>query len=95
MPKDWSKNNKNQTSYSTALEECLIFRILGTLNIPKSNVPSVVIVSGGFVGISLVKKLSRKEVQVVLILLDLFFLDGIFASPPPNAPCPYAYTLPW
>ena len=38
-----------------------------TLNIPKSNFPRIVIIGGGFGGIALAKKLSKKEVQVVLL----------------------------
>ncbi len=37
------------------------------MNIPRSNFPRVVIIGGGFGGISLAKKLSKKEVQVVLL----------------------------
>ncbi len=37
------------------------------MNIPKSSFPRIVIIGGGFGGISLAKKLARKEVQVVLI----------------------------
>ncbi len=37
------------------------------MNIPKSSYPRVVIVGGGFGGISLAKKLGHKEVQVVLL----------------------------
>ncbi|WP_430905889.1 NAD(P)/FAD-dependent oxidoreductase [Maribacter sp. 2-571] len=37
------------------------------MNIPKSSYPRIVIIGGGFGGISLVKKLARKEVQVVLL----------------------------
>ncbi|WP_394749740.1 NAD(P)/FAD-dependent oxidoreductase [Spongiimicrobium salis] len=37
------------------------------MNIPKSNFPRIVIIGGGFAGISLAKKLSKKEVQVVLL----------------------------
>jgi len=37
------------------------------MNIPKSNFPRIVIIGGGFGGISLAKKLSKKEVQVVLL----------------------------
>ncbi|APQ16332.1 NAD(P)/FAD-dependent oxidoreductase [Maribacter hydrothermalis] len=37
------------------------------MNIPLSSYPRIVIIGGGFGGISLAKKLSKKEVQVVLI----------------------------
>ncbi len=37
------------------------------MNIPKSSFPRIVIIGGGFGGISLAKKLARKEVQVILI----------------------------
>ena len=37
------------------------------MNIPQSNLPRVVIIGGGFAGINLVKTLSNKNVQVVLI----------------------------
>jgi NADH dehydrogenase len=37
------------------------------MNIPQSNYPRIVIVGGGFGGISLAQKLSKKEVQVVLL----------------------------
>ncbi|WP_273567574.1 NAD(P)/FAD-dependent oxidoreductase [Maribacter halichondriae] len=37
------------------------------MNIPRSNFPRVVIIGGGFGGISLAKELSNKEVQVVLL----------------------------
>lgn len=37
------------------------------LNIPRSSFPRVVIVGGGFAGVALAKKLSGKEVQVVLL----------------------------
>ena len=37
------------------------------MNIPKSSYPRVIIIGGGFAGISLARKLSKKEVQVVLL----------------------------
>ncbi|MCJ7465647.1 MAG: FAD-dependent oxidoreductase, partial [Maribacter sp.] len=37
------------------------------MNIPKSNFPRIVIIGGGFAGLSLAKRLSKKEVQVVLL----------------------------
>ncbi len=37
------------------------------MNIPKSNLPRIVIIGGGFAGLSLAKQLSKKEVQVVLL----------------------------
>lgn len=37
------------------------------MNIPKSGLPRVVIIGGGFGGIALAKKLRKKEVQVVLL----------------------------
>ncbi|MHA7863909.1 NAD(P)/FAD-dependent oxidoreductase [Flagellimonas marinaquae] len=37
------------------------------MNIPQSSFPRVVIIGGGFGGIALAKKLSKKEVQVVLL----------------------------
>ena len=37
------------------------------MNIPKSSFPRVVIIGGGFAGIALAKKLSKKELQVVLL----------------------------
>lgn len=37
------------------------------MNIPKSNLPRVVIIGGGFAGINLAKSLANKEIQVVLI----------------------------
>lgn len=37
------------------------------MNIPKINIPRIVIVGGGFGGISLAKKLAKQEVQVVLL----------------------------
>lgn len=37
------------------------------MNIPKSDLPRVVIIGGGFGGVALAKKLRKKEVQVVLI----------------------------
>lgn len=37
------------------------------MNIPRTSYPRIVIIGGGFAGISLAKKLSRQEVQVVLL----------------------------
>lgn len=37
------------------------------MNIPKSNLPRIVIVGGGFAGIALAKKLKNQQVQVVLL----------------------------
>lgn len=37
------------------------------MNIPKSNLPRVVIIGGGFAGINLAKTLANKNIQVVLI----------------------------
>ena len=37
------------------------------MNIPKSSFPRVVIIGGGFAGVALARKLSKKEVQVVLL----------------------------
>src|SRR5210317_1445933 len=37
------------------------------MNIPRASYPRIVIIGGGFAGIALAKKLSRQEVQVVLL----------------------------
>jgi len=37
------------------------------LNITKISFPRIVIIGGGFAGIALAKKLSKQEVQVVLL----------------------------
>ncbi len=37
------------------------------MNIPKSSFPRIIIIGGGFAGIALAKKLSKQEVQVVLM----------------------------
>ena len=37
------------------------------MNIPKTSFPRVVIIGGGFAGVALAKKLSKQEVQVVLL----------------------------
>jgi NADH:ubiquinone reductase (H+-translocating) len=38
-----------------------------SLNIPSSNLPRVVIIGGGFAGLSLIKNIHRKEFQVILL----------------------------
>jgi NADH dehydrogenase len=38
-----------------------------SLNIPESNLPRLVIIGGGFAGLSLIKHINRKEFQVILI----------------------------
>jgi NADH dehydrogenase len=43
------------------------FTAMSTMNIPQSSFPRVVIIGGGFGGIALAKKLSKKEMQVVLL----------------------------
>jgi NADH dehydrogenase len=45
----------------------LKFARMSTMNIPQSSYPRVVIIGGGFGGIALAKKLSKKEMQVVLL----------------------------
>jgi NADH dehydrogenase len=40
---------------------------MSAMNIPKSNFPRIIIIGGGFAGISLAKELSKKEVQVLLL----------------------------
>lgn len=40
---------------------------MSSMNIPQSSYPRVVIIGGGFGGIALAKKLSKKEAQVVLL----------------------------
>ncbi|MFT6796566.1 MAG: NADH dehydrogenase [Maribacter sp.] len=37
------------------------------MNIPRSSFPRIVIIGGGFGGVALAQKLSKKEVQVVLL----------------------------
>lgn len=37
------------------------------MNIPRTSFPKVVIIGGGFAGVALAKKLSKQEVQVVLL----------------------------
>ena len=37
------------------------------MNIPKTDFPRIVIIGGGFAGISLAKRLLKKEFQVVLL----------------------------
>ncbi|NND62578.1 MAG: NAD(P)/FAD-dependent oxidoreductase [Flavobacteriaceae bacterium] len=36
------------------------------MNIPKNNLPRIVVIGGGFAGISLIKKLQKEKVQIVL-----------------------------
>ncbi len=40
---------------------------MSAMNIPQSSLPRIIIIGGGFGGIALAKKLSKKEVQVVLL----------------------------
>lgn len=40
---------------------------MSAMNIPKSSFPRIIIIGGGFAGISLAKELSKKEVQVLLL----------------------------
>ena len=40
---------------------------MSSMNIPQSNFPRIIIIGGGFGGIALAKKLSKKDVQVVLL----------------------------
>ena len=40
---------------------------MSAMNIPQSSFPRIIIIGGGFGGIALAKKLSKKEVQVVLL----------------------------
>ena len=47
--------------------DCLFLILMSAMNIPKSSFPRIVIIGGGFAGISLAKELSKKEVQVILL----------------------------
>tara|TARA_R110002050_G_scaffold109796_4_gene221167 strand:+ start:11447 stop:12781 length:1335 start_codon:yes stop_codon:yes gene_type:complete len=47
--------------------ECLILILMSAMNIPRSSFPRIIIIGGGFAGISLAKELSKKEVQVLLL----------------------------
>lgn len=47
--------------------DCLFLIVMSAMNIPKSSFPRIIIIGGGFAGISLAKELSKKEVQVVLL----------------------------
>jgi len=38
-----------------------------SLNIPESNLPRLVIIGGGFAGLSIIKNIDRKEFQVILL----------------------------
>ncbi len=40
---------------------------MSAMNIPQSSMPRIIIIGGGFGGISLAKKLAKKDVQVVLL----------------------------
>ncbi len=40
---------------------------MSAMNIPRSSFPRIIIIGGGFAGISLAKELSKKEVQVLLL----------------------------
>lgn len=43
------------------------FASMSSMNIPQSSFPRVIIIGGGFGGIALAKKLSKKDIQVVLL----------------------------
>lgn len=43
------------------------FVVMSSMNIPQSSFPRVIVIGGGFGGIALAKKLSKKDVQVVLL----------------------------
>lgn len=43
------------------------FAAMSAMNIPQSSFPRIIIIGGGFGGIALAKKLSKKEAQVVLL----------------------------
>jgi len=45
----------------------LTFAAMSSMNIPQSSFPRIIIIGGGFGGIALAKKLSKKEAQVVLL----------------------------
>lgn len=43
------------------------FVVMSSMNIPQSSFPRVIVIGGGFGGIALAKKLSKKDIQVVLL----------------------------
>ena len=47
------------------------------MNIPKSNLPRVVIIGGGFAGIAVARELRQQKVQIVLIDRGMTFVDGV------------------
>tara|TARA_B100000949_G_scaffold235572_2_gene259864 strand:+ start:15873 stop:17255 length:1383 start_codon:yes stop_codon:yes gene_type:complete len=61
------KDTKNKHWDDSLKRGILKFVGMSSMNIPQSSYPRVVIIGGGFGGIALAKKLSKKEAQVVLV----------------------------